>query len=119
VNAHRVTSKLHTETSDIRQTQDEVELIKVDDDECDPFLERLADVQTYSHFALRWLEGSVTIQNAQMVGGLMYRKTIPSHETGVDKRHARSSVVQTHRLRPRTMLAQERWDLEEGVARRP
>ena len=118
MDAHGIASQLHAETGDVRQPQNEVELIKVDDDERDLFLERLADVQTYPHLALHLLKGAVTIQDVKVMGGLMDRKTIPSHETGVDKRHARPSVVQTHRLRPRTMLAQELWDLEKAIARR-
>ena len=43
----------------------------------------------------------------------------PRPRVYADSARRNSSVVQTHRLRPRTMLAQERWDLEEGVARRP
>jgi hypothetical protein len=85
VDPHGIASQLHTETGNVRQPQNEIELVKVDDNKRDLLLERLAYVQKYPHFALRLLKRAVAIQDPQVVGSLMHRKTMPPHKTGVDK----------------------------------
>jgi hypothetical protein len=56
MDAHRITSQLHAEAHDVRKPDDKVKLVKVDDDQCDLLLERLANAQEHANLALRRLE---------------------------------------------------------------
>ena len=116
MDAHRITSQLHAEAHDVRKPDDKVKLVKVDDDQCDLLLERLANAQEHANLALRRLERPIPVHDLQVVGCLVHRDPMSPHETGVHEGHAGSSVIETHGLGPRPSPPQECRDLEQAVA---
>ena len=116
MDAHRITSQLHAEAHDVRKPDDKVKLVKVDDDQCDLLLERLANAQEHANLALRRLERPIPVHDLQVVGCLVHRDPMSPHEAGVHEGHAGSSVIETHGLGPRPSPPQECRDLEQAVA---
>ena len=98
VNAHRVASQLHPKTVDVRQTDNEVELIQVDDHERDLLTEGGANVQEHPHLPLRRLKGPITVHNPKMMRSRVHRQPLPLHEGGVDEGNAGAGIVEPHSL---------------------
>ena len=67
MNAHRVASQFHPEAVDVRETDNEVKLVQVDNHERDLLAEGGANVQKYPHLPLRRLKRPVAIHNAKMM----------------------------------------------------
>ena len=119
VNAHRVASQLHPETVDVRQTDNKVKLIQVDDHKRDLLAEGGANVQKYPHLPLRRLKRPIAIHNAKMMCSRMHGQPMPFREGSIDEGDAGAGIVEPHTFGAGTAASQISWNLQQAVPRRP